>query len=264
MDIGRAVARPHADGGLAGGIGGADHAGAAGGENELHLRCPHELLGSRHLARRQAADGPCRGSGRFCRPGQKLRRRPCAFGCLRVGRKDNGAAGLYCYEGLVAHGGGGIGAGHNGGDDPHGHADLPQPFFRDFPQDALGFHGRDGGKHGFAGEEILLGFVLGVAEARLLHGHFGQGGALRFKGGGHGGNDGVQRPLVQFVQAFLGRPGLPGQLPGLLPGGQINIKLHRILLSRLPLGEAVAAPWAVTDEGRQAGPVSPQLKQLCF
>ena len=38
VDVGRAVARTHADGGLARGIGGLDHAGAAGSENQVNFR----------------------------------------------------------------------------------------------------------------------------------------------------------------------------------------------------------------------------------
>ena len=44
VDIGRAVSRAHADGGLAGGIGRLHHAGAAGGENQPHRLRLHQLL----------------------------------------------------------------------------------------------------------------------------------------------------------------------------------------------------------------------------
>ena len=67
-----------------------------------------------------------------CRRACLFRRRSCNF-CrpqgagdgLGMGRKDDGIARLQGDHGFIAHGGGGVGAGHNGRDDTHRHTDLP-------------------------------------------------------------------------------------------------------------------------------------------
>ena len=147
-----------------------------------------------------------------------------------MGGKDDGAARFQGDHRLVAHGGGGVGAGDDGRDDPHGDADFPQLFLRDFPENPHGFHPPDGLGHIPGGKEILFGLILGVSEARLPDGHVRQHGRLFGEGLGHRFHDGVQLALGHFRKRPLGNFRLPRQFPRLLPRGQILIKFHRNLL----------------------------------
>ena len=128
-------------------------------------------------------------------------------------RKHDGIARFQGDHGLVAHRGGGVGAGDDGGDDPHRHADLPELFLRNFPENAHGLHAPNRLRHPLGGEEILSPFVLRIAEARLLNRHFRQRGRLCRKGFGHRFHDGVQLALGQFGQLPLRRLRPARQLP---------------------------------------------------
>ena len=165
VDVGRTVSGTHADGRLAGGIGGADHTGAAGGEDQFYLQGFHQLLAALQRRDRKTLD---RILGSAC-----LLRRLCHdSGCLPgavyglgVGRKDDAAPRLQGNDGLVAHRGGGIGAGHNGSNDPHGYADLPDSLL--LFQDTHCLHIPDSCRHGFRGKAVLCGLVLHIAKAGL-------------------------------------------------------------------------------------------------
>ena len=174
---------------------------------------------------------------------EQLRRLTGAACRLWVGGKHNGAAGLQCDQGLVAHGGGGIGAGHNGTNGTHGHPELPQPLLRDLPQKAHGLHRPDGLQDGLAGKQILFGLVLGVAEAGLFHSQLGKGGTLRLKGRRHGGNDAIQFFLRVGFQGLLGLPCPSRQVPGLLPGLKIRIQFHN------PTPFLLTFPWGAAVDG---------------
>ena len=60
MDIGRTIACPHTDGGLSGGIGRPDHAGAAGGQDQFYFRSRHQLLASCQSRHRETPDAAFR------------------------------------------------------------------------------------------------------------------------------------------------------------------------------------------------------------
>ena len=244
VDEGRPISRPHANGGLAGGVGSAHHPRSAGGQQELYFRCGHHLLGARHFVFGQASDGSLRGPCRFCRPGKDLRCRAAAFCRFGMGRKHNGAAGLYRDEGLVANRGRGVGAGNNSSDDPHGNPDFPQTFLPVFPQNSHGFHGFNGTQNILAGKAILLRFVLSIAKARFFHRHFGKGSAFVLKSSGHGPHNGIQLFLRQGFQGLLRLTCPAAQHPCFLTGQQIFIKFcHGVLLSLSTAGWIHPRPW---------------------
>ena len=231
VDIGRAVSRADTDGGLAGRIRRLHHTRAAGGENQPHRLRLHQLLTAvqrRDAQTRHRVGGRARRLRRFR---YDLRRFPGAGNGLGVRRKHDGVARFQGDHGLVAHRGGGVGAGDDGGDDPHRHADLPELFLRDFPENAHGLHAPNRLRHPLGGEEILSPFVLRIAEARLLNRHFRQRGRLCRKGFGHRLHDGVQLALGQFCQLPLRCLRPARQLPRFLPRGQILVKFHRNLLT---------------------------------
>ena len=251
VDIGRAVSRAHADGGLAGRIRRLHHTRAAGGENQPHRLRLHQLLTS--VQRRDAQAGH-RVGGRTCRPRRlryNLRRLAGTGNGLGVGGKHDGVARFQCDHGLVAHRGGGVGAGDDGGDDPHRHADLPELFLRDFPENAHGLHAPNRLRHPLGGEEILSPFVLRIAEARLLNRHFRQRGRLCRKGFCHCFHDGVQLALGQFCQLPLRCLRPARQLPRFLPRGQILVKFHRNLLTGTSPAARLRIPAKTADLTRR-------------
>ena len=239
VDIGRAVSRAHADGGLAGGIRRLHHAGAAGGEDQPHRLRLHQLLTAVQRGDAQTRHRVGRRAHRLRRFRYDLRRFPGAGNGLGVGGKHDGVARFQGDHGLVAHRGGGVGAGDDGGDDPHRHADLPELFLRDFPENAHGLHAPNRLRHPLGGEEILSPFVLRIAEARLLNRHFRQRGRLCRKGFCHRFHDGVQLALGQFGQLPLRRLRPARQLPRFLPRGQILVKFHRNLLTGISSGSTI-------------------------
>ena len=155
-----------------------------------------------------------------------------------MGGKHDGVARFQSDHGLVAHRGGGVGAGDDGGNDPHRHADLPELFLRNFPENPRGLHAPNRLRHPLGGKEILGCFVLRIAEARLLNRHFRQRRRLCRKGLGHRLHDGVQLALGQFGQLPLRRLRPARQLPRFLPRGQILVKFHRNLLVGISPGNA--------------------------
>lgn len=238
VDIGRAVSRADTDGGLAGGIGRLHHAGAAGSENQPHRLRLHQLLAAvqrRDTQTRHRVGGRSR---RLRRLRYDLRRLAGAGNGLGVGGKHDGVARFQGDHGLVAHGRRWVGAGNDGGDDAHRHADLPELFLRNFPENPHGPHAPNRLRHPLGGEEILGCFVLRIAEARLLNRHFRQRRRLCRKGLGHRLHNGVQLALGQFGQLPLRRLRPARQLPRFLPRSQILVKFHRNLLVGIFPGNA--------------------------
>ena len=217
VDIGRAVSRADADGGFAGGIRRLHHAGAAGGEDQPHRLRLHQLLTAVQRRDAQAAHRVGGRSRRLRRFRYDLCRLAGTGNGLGMGRKHDGVARFQGDHGLVAHRGGGVGAGNDGGDDPHRHADLPELFLRDFPENPHGLHAPNRFRHPLGGEQIFSCFILRIAEARLLNRHFRQRGRLCREGFGHRFHDGVQLALGQFGQLPLRRLRPARQLPRFLP-----------------------------------------------
>ncbi len=75
VEEGRGIARSHADGGDAGGVGALDHRGTTGGEDQVHERVVHQEAGFIHR--------------RLIDPGDDLLRRPCFHRCVKdhLGRR---------------------------------------------------------------------------------------------------------------------------------------------------------------------------------
>ena len=172
VNDGRGVAGAHAQGGLAGGVGGLYHAGAAGSQDQV--RFPHDLIGQLQAGHIDPADDPLGSAGLYSRLQNHLGGGNGAGLCPGVGADDNGVPGLQADQGLEDGGGGGIGGGDHRGDDADG--------FRD-PLDAVSFVGlQDAAGPGvlvgvvnvLGGVVILDHLVLHNAHARLGHGHLCQ------------------------------------------------------------------------------------------
>ena len=226
VDIGRAVARADADGGLAGRIGRADHGPAACGQDEAHLRGVQQLLHGVQGRHRQAGDRALRASGGLGGLRHEAGGVERAAHGVRMGREDDGTARLQGDEGFVDHGGRRVRRGHDARDDADGHADVPDAALVVPPQDADGAQAPDGPEHADGGEAVLLRLVALIAEAC-----FGAGlpRQLRRVQGARAGQrlrDAVEAALVQFLQALEGQLRLLRQQADLLPGAQIAVKFH--------------------------------------
>ena len=226
VKIGRAVPGSHADGGLAGGIGRFYHTGAAGGKNQPHRLRTHQLLTTGKRRNRQALNASRRSTGGLRCLRNDFHRRQSAVQRLGVGRKYDGVSRLQGNDGLIAHGGGRVGAGDDGGDHPHRHADFPNYFLRTFSQKAYGFHAPHRLCHGFRGKAVLGGFIRHVAKARFFHGKLCQSRRLGGECGSDCLHDGIQLFLGKIRQKMLSLFRLSGQIPCLLPGSQILVKFH--------------------------------------
>ena len=226
LDIGRAVARTHADGRTARGIGGLDHAGAAGGQNQFDQIMSHQFLHRRHGGGGQCGDGSIGASGLSGCFGHNLHGPQRTLGRVGVGGEDNGVAGFQGDHGFIDHRGRGVGGRDDARNDAHGDAHIQQLFVRVLGDDADGLFVADGVIDRLGGESVLDGFVGDVAEARLPAGQLGQ--FLRM---GHTGvTDGLGNPvhlgLIEPGQNIGGGLGLFDQLPCFLPGAQILVQFH--------------------------------------
>ena len=217
MDIGRAVAGTNTNGRLAGGVGGANHGRATGGQDHADLRCAHQLLTACHGGQAQAADGACRCAGgdsclfhNSCRPEGTFQR----FG---VWGENNGVAGFQGNEGFIANGGGGVGAGDDGSDHTHGNTHFPQLPVGMAIQNAHGFHVPDGIQNRFRCEDIFCCFVGNVAEAGFPDGHFRQFLRMVLECGGNSLGDGIKLGLAHGAQLGLGFLCLTAKQASLLP-----------------------------------------------
>ena len=226
VDIGRAVARSHTDGRLSRGVSRLHHSRPAGGQNQPHRLRLHQFLTPVQRRDAQAGHASLGGSGCFCRRRHNFRRSSGTGQSLGMGRKDNAVSRFQGDDGLVADGGGGVSAGHNGGNHPHRHTDFPELVLLAFLQQPHGLHSPNGRCQSFGGEAVFGDFILDIAKARFLHRHFRKGSSLCGKSPGYRFHNGVQGFLGHYGQLLLGNLGLAGSAAGFLPGGQILVKFH--------------------------------------
>ena len=133
-----------------------------------------------------------------------------------MGGKHDGVPGFQSNECFVAHGGGGVGAGDNGGDDPYAHAHLPEPGL--LAQNPHGFHIPDGRGHIQGCKPVFHGLIGGVSEAGFPDSLLRQRLGLLGKPRGNRLHNGIQLLLGEAAQRPLGLLRLRRQNPRLLPG----------------------------------------------
>ena len=159
---------------------------------------------------------------------------------LGWGEKNDAVSRLQGNHSLIAHRGSRIGAGHNGRNHPHRHADFPELVPGILTEQANRLHPPDGLGQCPGGKAVFRHLVIHVAKARFPHCQIRQHHRLCFKCFGDGLHNGIQLLLGHLCQALLGRLGCRRQGSGLLAGSQIFIQFHCFLLeqqawSRLPL-----------------------------
>ena len=135
LDVGGAVARAYADGGIAGGVRCAHHALAACSQDDAHVAMLHQRTAGLDGRFADAAD---QALGRTCglrRGTHQLEGRKDAVLCARMRADDDAVAALEGDQGLVHHRGGGVRGGDDGRDHAHGHADLDDALLGQLPKD---------------------------------------------------------------------------------------------------------------------------------
>ena len=117
VDNGRGVACADAQGGFAGGIRRLDHAGTAGGQNDV--RAAHDLVGQLQGGHIDPSDDALRRAGRHGGVQHHLSGGDGALLGAGMGADDDAVASLQANQGFENRGGGGVG----GGNDRRHHAD---------------------------------------------------------------------------------------------------------------------------------------------
>ena len=223
INDGGGVAGANAQRGLAGGVGGFHHSGAAGGENQVGFL--HDLIGQLQGGLVNPSDDPLRGTGGNSGFQHNLRGRNGAALCPGVGTDNNGVAGFQRDQGFENRGGSGIGSGNDRGN----HADG----LRDFLNAVGGVFFNHA-----AGSGVLIGVIdvlsgIVVFDDLVFHdAHSGLGNGLLRQGNAHfigGSCRGKENP----VHLFLGigcKPGLGGSAPAEGFGQFLGICYRRIVL----------------------------------
>ncbi len=204
MDEGGNVAGADRDGGLAAGVGGADHVGAAGGEDHGDGVMHHQLAGGGEGGLLETGDEPGRCAGALGGAGHDLCCPVAAARGAGMGSADDGVAGLDRGEDLEQDGGGRVGDRDDAGDDADRTADRGRPRVLIDPEDADGPHAEESVGTEPCVVEVLDDLVLEDAVAGLVDGEAGE----LLGGGGtglcHGADDGVDARLVGSLEQLEG------------------------------------------------------------
>ena len=203
VDDDRGVAGADAQRGLAGGVGGGDHARAAGGQDDVGV--VHQLVGELQGGHVDPVDDALGGAGGLGGLADDTGGLGGALLGTRVRGDEDGVAGLQGQQALEDGGGGGVGGRDDGGHDSHGLGDLLEAHGGVVLDDAAGLHVLVLVVDVLGGVVVLDDLVLHDAHAGLLHGHLGQGDALLV--GGHGG---LVEDLVDLLLGEGGELGLRG------------------------------------------------------
>ncbi len=227
VDDGRHIARAHAQSRGAGGIGGLDHAGAAGGQDDVRLG--HDQVGQLQGGRVDPAEEALRRAGLHGGLQHHLGGGDGALLGPGMGADDDAVAGLQGQKGLKDGGGSGVGGGNNRRDYADGFGDLPDAIGLVLFDDAAGLGVFVGVIDILGGIVVLNDLVLHHAHAGLFHRQLGQRDTLQV--GGHG------RRAENFVDLLLGKGSVfllrfadPGQhfFKGLYIFHDFEICLHEI------------------------------------
>ena len=204
VHIGRGVAGAHAEGGLAGGVRGGDHARAAGGQDRGDAGVLHQRAGGLDGRVLDPLNAVLRGAGL---DGGVTHDAGGFSGALlgeRVEAEDDRAAGLQRDQRLEDRGGGRVGDRGHAGDDADRLGDLVDAHDVILTDDADGALASQVVGHMLAGEDVLGGLVLHQATAGLLDGHLGQHEMLVQRRDGRLGDDVVDLLLVELLELLKG------------------------------------------------------------
>ena len=183
VDDDRGVTGANAQGGLARGVGGLDHARATGGEDDVDVA--HDHVGQLDGGDIDPADDALGGAGLDGGVKHELGGGDGALGGSRVRGDDDGVAGLQADQRLEDRSGGGVGRRDDGAHDADGLGDLGDAVGLVALQDTTGLGVLVSVVDVLCGVVVLDDLVLKNAAAGLLDGHLRQRDTSLV--GGHGG-----------------------------------------------------------------------------
>ena len=200
VDICRSVASADAEGRLAGGVCGLDHARTTGGEDGGDTVMLHQGAGGFDGRVLDPLDTVL---GSACLDGRVTHDLGGFYGALlraRVEAEDDRAAGLQCDQRLEDGGGGRVGDRGHAGDDADRFGDLVDAHDIVFADDADGLLSGQVVGDVFAGEDVLGGFVFHQTTVGLLDGHLGEHQMLVQRCDGSLGDDTVNLLLIELFE----------------------------------------------------------------
>ena len=200
VDICRSVASADAEGRLAGGVCGLDHARTTGGEDGGDTVMLHQGAGGFDGRVLDPLDTVL---GSACLDGRVTHDLGGFYGallCARVEAEDDRAAGLQCDQRLEDGGGGRVGDRGHAGDDADRFGDLVDAHDIVFADDADGLLSGQVVGDVFAGEDVLGGFVFHQTTVGLLDGHLGEHQMLVQRCDGSLGDDTVNLLLIELFE----------------------------------------------------------------
>ena len=201
VDDGGGVAGADTQSGLAGGIGGFHHTGAAGGKGQVTF--PHNQIAQFQTGYIDPADDPLGSAG--CDSGFQNNSGGFdgAFFCSGVRADDHAVSGFQGNEGLENGGGSGIGGGDDRSDHTDGFGDLLNTVGSVFFNDTAGLLILVGIVNIFSGIVVLDHLVFHDAHAGFGNGHFRQRNTGAVGGGSGGKEDAVHICLRKLGKALL-------------------------------------------------------------
>ena len=200
VDICRSVASADAEGRLAGGVCGLDHARTTGGEDGGDTVMLHQGAGGFDGRVLDPLDTVL---GSACLDGRVTHDLGGFYGALlraRVEAEDDRAAGLQCDQRLEDGGGGRVGDRGHAGDDADRFGDLVDAHDIVFADDADGLLSGQVIGDVFAGEDVLGGLVFDQTTVGLLDGHLGEHQMLVQRCDGSLGDDTVNLLLIELFE----------------------------------------------------------------
>ncbi len=203
VNDGGGVPRANAQSGLAGGISGLHHAGAAGGEDDV--RFPHQGVGHFQTGNIDPADDALRRTGGNGGLQNHLGGGNGGFLCSGMGADKDAVAGLQRNHGLEDGGGCGVGGGDNSGNHADRLGNSLDAVCLILLNDAAGLGVLVGIVDVLGGQMVFQDFVLNHAHAGFRDGQLCQRDTGLIGGGGGG-----QEDLVYLLLGVGGEFGLSG------------------------------------------------------
>ena len=204
VNVGRGVAGTHAEGGLAGGVSGLDHARTTGGEDRGHARVLHQRAGGLDGRVLDPLDTVLGSTGLDGGVAHNLGGLDGALLRAGVEAEDDRAACLQGDEGLEDGGGGRVGDRGDAGDHADGLGDLIDAHHIVFADDAHGLLAGQIVGDVLAGEDVLGGLVFDQTTVGLLDGHLGEHQVLVQGCDGSLGHDVVNLLLIELLELVKG------------------------------------------------------------
>ena len=223
LDVGGRVASTHAQCGLAGAVGGLDHAGTAGSDDHGDLGSMHELVGGSHGGKRDALDHVLGGTRLDSCLVHELDGHTRALGGSGMRREDDSVTRLEGDHRLVDDRRGGVGGGNDAHQQTNRLGDGDDLVLLVGVDNADGLLVADLLIEQGAGDMVLVHLVANLAKARLLDSHAGEHLGVFLGNLHHVTEDAVDLLLVVMSKLVRSDLTLAGEIANRLDALKIEI-----------------------------------------